>query len=155
MAQIPSSEPPAWRRRGRALVLLAVEFRFTYISAMSLLAKATLAAFAAFASVAPAMAQTLELVLFERPGCVFCARWDREVGAVYPLTEVGKKAPLRRVNLAEGQPKLQVDQPVLYSPTFVLMKDGREVGRIIGYRDDAMFWGTFSRMVDRQNAPAL
>ena len=122
-------------------------------SVMPALVGAFVGVFMALAGSGSAAAQTLELVLFERPGCVYCARWEREVGTVYPLTEEGKKVPLRRINLADGQPDLKLEFVVIYSPTFVLMKDGREVGRILGYRDDAMFWGTFSRMVERQSSP--
>lgn len=121
---------------------------------MSFLARTITIAFIALASISPAAADALELVFFERPGCIYCVRWDREVGAVYPLTEEGRKAPLRRVNLAQGQPPLKLDAPVIYSPTFVLMKDGREVGRITGYMGDAMFWGVFSKMMERLDSPA-
>jgi thioredoxin-related protein len=121
---------------------------------MSYVAKAIVAAFIALASISPAAADALELVFFERPGCIYCVRWEREVGAVYPLTEEGRKAPLRRVNLADGPPPLKLVSPVIFSPTFVLMKDGREVGRITGYMGDAMFWGVFSKMMERLESPA-
>ena len=35
-----------------------------------------------------------ELVMFETPGCTWCAAWDAEIGRVYPLTDEGKAAPL-------------------------------------------------------------
>lgn len=101
---------------------------------------------------APALAATFELVMFERSGCAYCVRWEREVGPAYPLTPQGRQAPLRKVNLDNGQPALALDTPVRYSPTFVLMKDGREVGRITGYMNDAMFWGIFAKMMDRQKS---
>ncbi|MFN3892711.1 MAG: thioredoxin fold domain-containing protein [Beijerinckiaceae bacterium] len=101
------------------------------------------------AAVAPAAAE-FELVMFERDGCSYCARWDREVGPAYPLTPQGRQAPLRRVDLDREKPQLALDTPVRYSPTFVLMKDGREVGRITGYMNDAMFWGVFAKMMERQ-----
>lgn len=93
--------------------------------------------------------------MFERKGCAYCARWDREIGAAYGLTEEGRQAPLRKINLEDGQPGLALDSPVRFSPTFVLMKDGREVGRITGYMNDAMFWGLFSKMVQRQKSPTM
>lgn len=93
-----------------------------------------------------------ELLMFERAGCPYCLRWDREVAPVYALTPEGKRAPLRRVNLDEGQPKDALAAPVRFTPTFVLMDEGREVGRITGYMNDAMFWGLLGKMVERLDA---
>ncbi|MBX9757453.1 MAG: thioredoxin family protein [Beijerinckiaceae bacterium] len=107
----------------------------------------------ALATIAPALAGSLELVMFERAGCPHCARWDREVAPAYPLTPEGAKAPLRRVKLESGQ-TLQLSSPVRFSPTFVLLSEGREVGRITGYMDEAMFWGLFSRLLKQAEAPA-
>lgn len=78
------------------------------------------------------------------------------MGPVYPLTPQGQQAPLRmidldaRKNASVAEPALE--RPVRYSPTFVLLRDGREVGRITGYMDDAMFWGVFSKMLEQQTA---
>lgn len=100
------------------------------------------------------MAATFELLMFDRAGCVYCARWDQEVGSVYPLTPQGKQAPLRKVSLDHGQPKgLGLATPVRFSPTFVLVKDGQEAGRITGYMNDAMFWGVFAKMLERLHEP--
>ena len=50
---------------------------------------------------APAAAENhgLELVMFERHGCPWCARWNEEIGGVYAKTEEGAQAPLRRVDI--------------------------------------------------------
>lgn len=104
---------------------------------------ALLLAPAAGARAAPAAA---ELVMFERADCPICARWNREVGPVYPKTTEARAAPLRRVRLGEDS-GIALTEPVRYTPTFVLAKDGREVGRITGYIDDAMFWGLLDRML--------
>lgn len=121
--------------------------------AMLSLAKAALALLVALATFSPARAETFELVMFERAGCPHCARWNREVAPAYPLTPEGRKAPLRRVAMEKG-PAPGLASPVRFSPTFVLMKDGREVGRLTGYMDDAMFWGLFSRLLKQAEAPA-
>ncbi|MGL4291432.1 MAG: thioredoxin fold domain-containing protein [Phreatobacter sp.] len=95
-----------------------------------------------------------ELVMFERSGCPWCARWDREVAPNYGATDEGKLAPLRRVNLDNGQPRdMALTLPVRFTPTFVLIDQGREVGRITGYMDEGMFWGLLAKMIqDLQNA---
>lgn len=106
------------------------------------------------AALAPAFAGALELVMFERPGCVYCARWNSEVAPAYPLTPQGKQAPLARAQIHKDQTAFALASPVIYTPTFVLMKDGREAGRIVGYANDAMFWGLLSSMIEREGAAA-
>ncbi|CAN5365950.1 hypothetical protein BH10PSE11_BH10PSE11_40130 [soil metagenome] len=90
----------------------------------------------------PALAPAAELLMYERSGCVWCARWDRDVGPVYSRTDEGKVLPLRRINIdrssADGT---KLASPVLYTPTFVVSDNGREVGRITGYINDNSFWG--------------
>jgi thioredoxin-related protein len=102
---------------------------------------------------APTLARAAELIMFERDGCPYCARWDRDVAPTYPLTDVGKLAPLRRINLDRQKPDVALAAPVRFTPTFVLMDEGREIGRITGYMDDAMFWGVFSKLAEKL-APA-
>ncbi|MDP2355012.1 MAG: hypothetical protein Q8M31_02990 [Beijerinckiaceae bacterium] len=121
---------------------------------MSRLANILVAAALSLSTASAALADTFELLMFERAGCVYCVRWDREVGPAYPLTPQGQLAPLRKISLDNGQPKgLGLDMPVRYSPTFVLMKDGKEAGRITGYMSDAMFWGIFAKMLEAQQKP--
>jgi thioredoxin-related protein len=95
-----------------------------------------------------AQAGHLELMFVDRSGCPWCARFEREVLPVYPKTDVGQQVPLRRVSLDDGQPKAAtLDEPVRFTPTFVLLKDGRELGRIVGYMNDATFWGLLEKML--------
>jgi hypothetical protein len=83
-----------------------------------------------------------ELVLFEAADCEWCETWDREIGEIYPLTEEAKIAPLRRVNIYETRPTdLTHIRAIRFTPTFVLIDDGREVGRILGYPGEEFFWG--------------
>lgn len=93
-------------------------------------------------SLLPIAAQSAELVMFERGGCVWCQRWNRDVGPVYDKTAEAKLLPLRRIDLdrqtAEG---ITLTEPVRYTPTFVVVDKGREVGRITGYVNDDSFWG--------------
>ena len=116
--------------------------------------RAVLAAMAVFlAGLACFPAVGAELVMFERQGCVWCLRWDREVAAIYPRTPEGAKAPLRRVSLDRPLPgDLTLQPPVFYTPTFVLMDEGKEIGRITGYLGDDAFWGLLSSMMGRLEA---
>lgn len=95
-------------------------------------------------------ADGLELAVIGRSGCPWCLRWDKEMLPIYPKTEVGKRAPLRHFSLDEGQPKsITLETPVRFTPTFILLKDGKEIGRITGYLNDAAFWGLLEPMVER------
>jgi hypothetical protein len=99
------------------------------------------AAFAAAVLASPALWAS-ELVMFEQPGCVYCQRWDREVGALYGKTDEARTMPLRRVDIrSQGTSGIALVTPVRYTPTFVVVEAGREVGRITGYSNDDAFWG--------------
>jgi thioredoxin-related protein len=90
----------------------------------------------------------LELLFVERKGCPWCIRFEREITPIYAKTEVGGRAPLVKVDLDGGQPRnVSLESPVRFTPTFVLVRDGKEVGRITGYIDDATFWGLLEKML--------
>jgi thioredoxin-related protein len=95
-----------------------------------------------------------ELVMFEAAGCPYCARWNREIGPIYPKTAEGKRAPLRRVDTAQPRPAdLAAIANIVYTPTFVLMDEGREVGRIVGYGGDEIFWSLLAELVAKLDRP--
>jgi thioredoxin-related protein len=92
----------------------------------------------------------LELIVYERAGCAWCARWDQEIAPIYPRAEIGQKVPMRRVSLDKPTTSDPVlGDPVRYTPTFVLLREGKEIGRITGYHNDAFFWGLLESMVER------
>jgi hypothetical protein len=95
-------------------------------------------------------AQAAELVMFERAGCVWCRKWDIEVGSIYPKSAEGQRVPLRRASLDQLlPPDLILTPPVFYSPTFVLMHEGRELGRITGYQGEEAFWGLLGSILEK------
>ncbi len=95
---------------------------------------------AALSSAGSAAAE-LTLLMFEQPGCLYCARWHDEVGPEYPLTAEGKVAPLRQLQIHQPLPDgLELDRKPVFTPTFVLVEDGVEVGRIEGYLAEDFFW---------------
>lgn len=103
--------------------------------------------FVVLALAAPLRAE-VALVMVEQPGCTWCARWNAEVGDAYPLTAEGRIAPLRRVDLRAPPPDgIVFDRPAVYTPTFVLVSHGREVGRIEGYPGEDFFWPLLARLI--------
>lgn len=86
--------------------------------------------------------------MFTRDGCPWCARFEREVAPVYALTPEGRQAPLQRVEVRPGgDSRPGLNEPVVAAPTFVLMDEGREIGRITGYLGDDAFWGLLGKML--------
>lgn len=91
-----------------------------------------------------------ELVMLERPGCNWCARWNREIAPVYPLTDDGRKAPLRRVDITAPWPAdLSGIAPDSYTPTFIVVDEGAEVTRLRGYLGEEFFWPMLEEMVSQ------
>jgi hypothetical protein len=77
----------------------------------------------------PALAEQY-LLMAEEDGCVWCAQWDKDISHIYPKTAEGRAAPLQRYDLHGPPPEVAFQNEVRYSPTFILVVDGREVGRI-------------------------
>jgi len=92
--------------------------------------------------------QAAELVMIEEDGCIWCERWDREIAPIYPKTTAGKFAPLRRINKRGPFPKdMKFSAKVHFTPTFVVIEDGAEIGRIEGYPGEDFFWGLLEKML--------
>lgn len=93
-------------------------------------------------------ATALELVMVRRAGCPWCAAWDREIAPIYGKTDIGRRAPVRLVDLEHvNEIKLALQSPVRFTPTFVLVDEDREIGRIEGYPGEDFFWGMVERLL--------
>ena len=93
----------------------------------------TLAMMLALTVAATHRAQAAELVMFEKKGCVWCAVWNRDVALGYGRSTEGRRAPLRRVELAnQANSHVALQSRIDVTPTFLLVNKGREVGRITG-----------------------
>ena len=99
------------------------------------------------AQMPPAFAGETVLVMVDDKGCVYCAKWDRDVSASYDASAEGRFAPLERRR--KGHPDLAGIPGLAYTPTFVLIARGQEVGRIIGYGGEDHFWGELDRLIAR------
>jgi hypothetical protein len=94
--------------------------------------------------------------MFEEAGCPWCIRWHSEVGAGYPRSDEGRRAPLRLVEIHASRPAdLAFVKGVRASPTFVLVDRGREIGRITGYPGADFFWGLLAPMIAQLPADGL
>jgi thioredoxin-related protein len=109
---------------------------------------------ALFLGLLPGIAPAADLVMVEQHGCHWCARWNTEVAPIYPKTDEGKRAPLRRVDLRDLPDDVTFKSPPVFTPTFVLVDAGQELGRIEGYNGDEFFWFLIRRLLDDNNISA-
>lgn len=90
-----------------------------------------------------------QLLMFESDDCSWCRKWHEEVGDAYEKTEEGRKLPLRRIDIYDNPPAdIQLREPVRYTPTFVVVNEGGEVGRITGYPGEGHFWGLLNVLIE-------
>lgn len=102
---------------------------------------------AGLVAAAPALAET-RLLMFEQSGCVYCAQWHAEVGPGYPLSDEGKAAPLLPLHLRADLPDgMTLKSRPTFTPTFVLVVDGQEKGRIEGYPGAHFFWPMLAQLL--------
>lgn len=94
----------------------------------------------------------------EEDGCVWCARWNEEIAHIYPKTAEGRIAPLKRYDVHGPDPEdVDFARSVNFTPTFILVQDGAEVGRIEGYPGEDFFWSLLEmmfRQADMELKPA-
>lgn len=96
----------------------------------------------------------VQLLMLEQVGCYWCTKWKKEIGPIYPKTSEAKIAPLRNVDINEPWPKdlknIAIDH---FTPTFVVVNEGKEVGRIRGYAGDEFFWTLLDELLNKLPNP--
>ena len=91
--------------------------------------------------------------MFEQAGCAWCEAFDREIAPIYPKTAEGQRAPLRRVNIDHALPSdLAFIEMERFTPLFVLVDKGQEIGRIRGYPGEDLFWGLLGMLIKKLDA---
>lgn len=91
-----------------------------------------------------------ELLMFREDGCSWCEKWDAEIRSIYPKTVEGKRAPLRDVDIHEPVAEFISDKGLVhFTPTFVLVDRGREIGRITGYPGEDNFWWLLEDLISK------
>ena len=96
------------------------------------------------------MAGAAELIMVEQTPCGWCDRWNEDVGAGYADTSQGRVAPLRRIDIHDPLPSdLGFIGNVRGTPTFVLVDEGKEIGRIRGYPGAKKFRTMLQRLLKK------
>jgi thioredoxin-related protein len=91
-----------------------------------------------------------QLVMIDSKMCRHCAAFNRQVGSDYDKTKAGRKAPLRRVSILRKWPSdLAGVKRTTFTPVFILVDQGREVGRFYGFIDAATFYADVNNLLRR------
>jgi hypothetical protein len=114
--------------------------------------RAVLAGLAALAALpGRALASTgLTLIMVDDPNCGYCRKFDAEIGRGYPRTAHGRLAPLLKVRRKSRE--IASFNPVVYTPTFLLVRRGEELGRITGYPGADYFYGELEGLMAKAGA---
>jgi thioredoxin-related protein len=86
--------------------------------------------------------------MVEQDGCHWCAQWNEEISPAYPKTTEGQRAPLRRVDLRNLPDDITFTSKPVFTPTFVLVDNGKELARLEGYASGEFFWFLLGKMLD-------
>lgn len=101
-----------------------------------------------FAISATSSAFAVDLLMVEQKGCHYCEAWMDDIGPAYPKTAEGKFAPLIRRDISKGAPEGgSFARRVNFTPTFIIMDEGEEIGRIEGYPGEDFFWPILSQLL--------
>ena len=73
--------------------------------------------------------------------CLICMVWEKQIGEIYPKTEIANKFPLSRIEINDfvNYSKHKIKKTDI-TPTFVFIRNNNEKGRIEGYTSPEMFW---------------
>ena len=125
---------------------IGLVFCSLFISSAALLF-AVSSAFAA--EQAAEQARSLELVFITSEHCPFCKAWERDVGQIYDSTPYALKARLRRVDLGDVVSALPAGAVKVFgTPTFLIVENNTEIGRIEGYQSSEMFFWALSEYIN-------
>ncbi len=108
------------------------------------------------ATFSQANAGSINLLMFEEDYCSWCEKWNEEIGGIYHLTPQACYADIKRVQITDPLPEsLGLAEPVSYTPTFVLVYQDREIGRITGYPREDFFWPMLDEIIESLPSEAL
>jgi thioredoxin-related protein len=98
----------------------------------------------------PAGTPAVELLVFERADCAYCRVFRRDVLPKYRHAVRDDAVPLRFVDIDKSDTgTLALKARIDTLPTAVLMKNGSEVDRIVGYWGPDNFFKLLAHMLTR------
>ena len=81
------------------------------------------------------------LLMITDKTCLICMVWEKQIGKIYPKTEIANKFPLSRIEMNDfvNYSKHKIKKTNI-TPTFIFIRNNNEQGRIEGYTSPEMFW---------------
>ena len=81
------------------------------------------------------------LLMITDKTCLICMVWEKQIGKIYPKTEIASKFPLSRIEMNDfvNYSKHKIKKTNI-TPTFIFIRNNNEQGRIEGYTSPEMFW---------------
>ena len=93
-------------------------------------------------------AAPVQLLMVRRDGCHFCTQFEQQIAPGYPHSAEGRLAPLLRVNADGPWPDgLALARTPYLTPTFILIQNGSETGRLEGYAGSEFFYPLLNKML--------
>ena len=91
------------------------------------------------------------MIMITDKNCLYCIVWEKQIGKIYPKTEIAKKFPLHRIEVKNFVNYTKYDlKKTNITPTFIFIKNDNEVGRIEGYTNPEMFWWQVDEIIDNE-----
>ena len=90
-----------------------------------------------------------KLLMITADYCIYCQIWEKEIGKIYPKTDISKNFPLEKIELDEQSISSNLENyDTKITPTFIFFKEKEEIGRITGYSSAEMFWWQVDEILD-------
>ena len=88
------------------------------------------------------------LLMITDKTCLICMVWEKQIGKIYPKTEIANKFPLSRIEMNDfvNYSKHKIKKTNI-TPTFIFIRNNNEQGRIEGYTSPEMFWWQVDEIV--------
>jgi len=88
------------------------------------------------------------LLMITEKTCLICMVWEKQIGEIYPKTEIANKFPLSRIEMKDfvNYSKHELKKTNVF-PTFIFIRNNNEQGRIEGYTSPEMFWWQVDEIV--------
>ena len=89
------------------------------------------------------------MIMITDQNCLYCIVWEKQIGKIYPKTEIAKKFSLHRIEVKNFVNYTKYDlKKTNITPTFIFIKNDNEEGRIEGYTNPEMFWWQVDEIID-------
>ena len=75
---------------------------------------------------------------------------ERSIRAYLLKTPEGKFAPLKTIDITDIDKISGLQRDVIFTPTFVLMENNKELGRLEGYSSEDFFWELLEVILEKE-----